>query len=96
MVSKERRKGVLTTKTYACPAGSTAPVQLPRGLGLHFNDPKERQAHIQAFLAWLPSMLKTAPGVCWERLPSVVMGYLIRADDMAERPDMVAITLAVG
>ena len=84
------------TTTHPRAAGSPSPEQLARGPRLHFNDPRERQAHIQAFLAWLPPMLKTAPGLCWERLPSVVMGYLIRADDMADKPEMVAITLATG
>ena len=38
---------------------------------------------------------KTAPGICWERLPSSVMGYLIRAADMpADRPEVIAITMA--
>jgi hypothetical protein len=35
----------------------------------------------------------TSPGMCWERLPSNVMGYLIRAADL---PEVVAITLATG
>src|SRR5260370_16583342 len=60
---------------------------------MHFNDPKERGAHIQAFLEWLPPILKTAPGIRWEQLPSMVMGYLIRAADM---PEAIAITLAIG
>ncbi|GHO82473.1 hypothetical protein KSZ_04790 [Dictyobacter formicarum] len=81
------------------PSGSTAsatstsvdqPDRVPR---LHFNKPKERANHIQAFLTWLPPMLKTAPGICWERLPSVIMGYLINAVDL---PEVVAITLAIG
>jgi hypothetical protein len=35
--------------------------------------------------------------MCWERLPSNVMGYLIRVADMAaDTPEMIAITLATG
>jgi aryl carrier-like protein len=84
---------MMTISVNTTSAGSTSPEQLDRVSRLHFNNPKERQAHIQAFLAWLPPILKTAPGICWERLPSGVMGYLIRAADM---PEVVAITLAVG
>jgi hypothetical protein len=86
----------MTTDVHATPAGSTSPEQLDRVPRLHFNNLKERANHIQAFLAWLPPILKTAPGICWERLPSVVMGYLIHATDMADTPDIVAITLATG
>jgi hypothetical protein len=83
----------MTTPTKTVSTGSTPTEQLDRTPRLHFNNPKERSAHIQAFLAWLPPILKTAPGICWERLPSVVMGYLIHAADI---PDVVSITLAVG
>jgi aryl carrier-like protein len=84
---------MMTTGAHTPPAESTSPEQLDHVPRLHFNDPKERANHIQAFLAWLPPLLKTAPGMCWERLPSVVMGYLIRAADL---PEVVAITLAIG
>lgn len=87
----------MTTDVHTTPAGSTSLEQLDRVSRLHFNNPKERAAHIQAFFAWLPPILKTAPGMCWERLPSNVMGYLIRAADMsADMPEVVAITLATG
>jgi len=84
---------MMTTSTNTTTVGSTSTEQLDRVRRLHFNDPKEHSAHIQAFLAWLPPILKTAPGICWERLPSMVMGYLIHAADM---PEAVAITLATG
>src|SRR6266702_6280568 len=88
---------MMTISVNATSAGNTSSEQLDRVSQLHFNHPKERQAHIQAFLAWLPPILKTAPGMCWERLPSNVMGYLIRAADMsADMPEIVAITLATG
>jgi hypothetical protein len=81
----------------ATPVGTTPTEQQDQAPRLHFNNPKERKAHIQAFFAWLPPILKTAPGMGWERLPSGVMGYLIRAADMpADMPEVVAITLAVG
>jgi hypothetical protein len=84
---------MMTTDAQTASAGSTPPEQLDHTPRLHFNNPKERSAHIQAFLAWLPPILKTAPGMCWERLPSVVMGYLIHAADIA---DVVSITFAIG
>ena len=93
MVSGGKKREMMTTSANTTSAGSPSTEQLARVPRLHFNDPKERSAHIQAFLAWLLPILKTAPGICWERLPSVVMGYLIRAADM---PEVVAITLATG
>src|SRR5260370_18017498 len=82
---------MITTSTNTTTGGSISTEQPDRVRRLHFNDPKDRSAHIQAFLEWLPPILKTAPGICWERLPSVVMGYLIHAADM---PEAVALTLA--
>ncbi len=61
---------------------------------LNFSNPAQREAHIQAFLSWLPSALKSAPGIPWDHLPSQVMGYLIRV--VADHPDAVPITLAIG
>jgi hypothetical protein len=61
---------------------------------LNFSNPKARHAHTDAFLKWLPKVLQEAPGLCWERLPSQVMGYLIRT--VADSPDAVSITLAIG
>src|SRR5260370_30395452 len=84
---------MITTSTNTTTGGSISTEQPDRVRRLHFNDPKDRSAHIQAFLEWLPPILKTAPGICWERLPSVVMGYLIHAADM---PEAVAITLSTG
>lgn len=68
--------------------------QLDHATRLNFSNPKERLAHIQAFLAWLPQILHEAPDIRWERLPSQVMGYLIRT--VAQSPDAIPITLAVG
>jgi hypothetical protein len=45
---------------------------------LNFSNPQQREAHIRAFLQWLPQILHEAPGIDWERMPSQVMGYLIR------------------
>jgi hypothetical protein len=61
---------------------------------LSFSNVQEREAHIRAFFAWLPQILHEAPGIQWERLPSQVMGYLIRT--VADNPDAISITLAVG
>ena len=61
---------------------------------LNFSNSQQREAHIHAFLAWLPKILQEAPGIRWERLSSQVMGYLIRT--VADSPDAVWITLAVG
>ena len=66
----------------------------PRSARLNFSDPHLRPAHLQAFFAWLPPILHDAPGICWESLPSRVMGYLIR--NVADNPDGIAITLAIG
>lgn len=61
---------------------------------LTFSNPAEREEHIQAFLAWLPSPLQEAPEIRWDHLPSLVMGYLIHT--VADQPDAAAIALAVG
>src|SRR6266852_6799716 len=68
--------------------------QLDHSTRLNFSNSQERPAHIQAFLAWLPKLLHEAPGIEWERLPSLVMGYLIRT--VADSPDALCIALAVG
>src|SRR5258707_9663924 len=61
--------------------------------GLLFKNPRPPPPNSPVFWVGLPPILKTAPGICWERLPSVVMGYLLHAADM---PEVVAITLATG
>jgi hypothetical protein len=61
---------------------------------LIFSNPQQREAHVQAFLEWLPKILQEAPGIRWQYLPSRVMGYLIHT--VADSPDAVAITLALG
>ena len=61
---------------------------------LKFSDPTQREAHLQAFLAWLPKVLHDAPGIDWEQLPSPLMGYLIRT--VAQLPEVVSIALAIG
>ena len=80
--TKERLTGDVPTQEESRPAH------------LNFSNPKLREDHIQAFLAWLPKILHEAPGIYWERMPSQVMGYLIRT--VADSPDAVTITLAVG
>src|SRR6185437_1035157 len=61
---------------------------------LNFSNPTQREAHIQAFLAWLPKVLHDAPGIRWDSLPSKVMGYLIKS--VADSPDAIPIALAIG
>ncbi len=83
-----------TRSTQEKQTADAAAEQADRPKRLNFSNPGQRGAHIQAFLAWLPKILHEAPGIHWERLPSRVMGYLIRT--VAASPDAVAITLAVG
>jgi hypothetical protein len=61
---------------------------------LSFSDPDVRNTHIRVFLAWLPKVLHDVPGIAWDRLPSPVMGYLIRG--VTGSPDAIPITLAIG
>jgi hypothetical protein len=61
---------------------------------LNFSNPQQREAHIRAFLQWLPQILHEAPGIDWERMPSQVMGYLIRR--VTSSIDVIPITLAIG
>jgi hypothetical protein len=61
---------------------------------LNFSDPTQREAHLKAFLAWLPQPLHRAPGIQWGRLPSKTMGYLILS--VADGPDAIPIALAMG
>lgn len=65
-----------------------------QSLRLNFRDPNQREAHIQAFLTWLPEVLRAFPDISWDRLPSKVMGYLIR--NVGNHLDVVPITLAIG
>lgn len=68
--------------------------QQARPKRLNFSNPSERAEHIRAFLAWLPQVLHAAPGIQWDRLPSKVMGYLIRT--VADSPDAIPIAFAMG
>lgn len=61
---------------------------------LNFSNPNLREEHIRAFRAWLPLILHDAPHIDWNRLPSAVMGQLIRG--VADGPDAIAIALAIG
>jgi hypothetical protein len=61
---------------------------------LNFSDPTQREAHLNAFLAWLPQVLHQATAIQWDRLPSKVMGYLILS--VADGPDAIPIALAIG
>jgi hypothetical protein len=59
-----------------------------------FSNPAERSNHIRLFFAWLPPVLRDAPGIEWDQLPSQVMGHLVRS--VADHPDAIPIALAVG
>ncbi len=59
-----------------------------------FSNPAERSKHIRLFLAWLPPILCDIPDIEWDQLPSQVMGHLVRS--VADHPDAIPITLAVG
>lgn len=61
---------------------------------LNFSDSAHREEHIQAFQAWLPPLLRQAPDLHWDRLPSSVMRYLILT--VGNHPDVIPITLAAG
>lgn len=61
---------------------------------LNYSNPAQRSQHIHAFLEWLPPVLNDAPGICWDHLPSQVMGYLVRT--VADSPDAPPIALALG
>jgi hypothetical protein len=61
---------------------------------LNFSDPALREVPLRVFLSWLPKILHEAPGIQWERMPSQLMGYLVRS--VADSPDSIPITLAVG
>ncbi len=49
-----------TTSAKVERAGGPPTEQLDPPPRLHFNNPKERSAHIHAFLAWLPKILHEA------------------------------------
>lgn len=61
---------------------------------LNFSDSTQREAHIRAFLAWLPKVLYEAPDIQWDRLPSKVMGCLMLS--ASQGPDTIPIALAAG
>ena len=74
---------------------ATLQEELPaRQRALNFRDPRERETHLRAFLAWLPKVLHDAPGIDWTRLPSDVMGYLIRS--VGDSLDAIPIALAIS
>ncbi len=74
--------------------GGPSTTSIPSLRRLNFRDPKQREMHIQVFLAWLPHLLQKAPGISWDALPSPLMGYLVRS--VANSPDAIPIAFAVG
>jgi hypothetical protein len=89
-----RKKKMKTRSAREKHAAGAATEQLDHSPRLNFSNVQEREAHIRAFLEWLPKILHEAPGIRWERLPGQVMGYLIRT--AADSPDIIPITLAIG
>jgi len=83
-----------TGSTKGEDAARTVTEHLDHAPRLVFSNSGQREAHVQTFLTWLPKLLHEAPGIRWERLPSLVMGYLVR--NVTESPDAISITLAVG
>jgi hypothetical protein len=59
-----------------------------------FSNPDERAKHVRLFFAWLAPVLRDAPSIEWEQLPSQVMGHLVRT--VGDHPDAVPIALAIG
>ncbi len=92
---KEKAHGPdAATSSSALQAGEQESEKKAASARLNFSDPKEREAHVRAFWAWLPKELHHAPDMHWERLSSQVMGYLIR--NVANSPDAKAIAFATG
>lgn len=58
-------------------AGSSHQHDSAKPTRLNFSDSSQREAHVRAFLAWLPKVLYEAPDIQWDRLPSKVMGCLM-------------------
>src|SRR5712691_5055537 len=73
--SRKRMKMNLTKEGHPIDTATKKQESLTQ---VNFRNPGEREAHIHTFLAWLPKILHEAPGIRWERLPSEVMGYLVR------------------
>lgn len=59
-----------------------------------FSNPAERAKHVRLFFAWLSPVLRDAPGIEWDQLPSQVMGHLVHT--VGDQPDAVPIALAIG
>jgi hypothetical protein len=59
-----------------------------------FSKRDERARHLRLFFAWLAPILRDAPGMHWDQLPSQVMGHLVRT--VGDHPDALPIVLAVG
>src|SRR5260221_2623542 len=89
-----RERTMKTRSTQEKHTAGVATAQRDLAPRLSFSNVQEREAHIRAFFAWLPQILREAPGIQWERLPSQVMGYLIRT--VADNPDAIPLTLAIG
>jgi hypothetical protein len=97
---------IISAATSTTAASTEASVKLPAGAarptprrgkradGLNFRNKSQRDAHVAAFLSWLPEEFLAAPEIDWTAVPSLMIGYLMNGN--ADGPDRDAITLAVG
>ncbi len=73
---------------FAAQEDASAPVSTRR---VNFRD-GNRDRHVQVFFTWLPEEFHETPHVDWTRLPSRVMGYLVRT--VGESPFAIPLALA--
>lgn len=73
-------------------AGSSHQHDSAKPTRLNFSDSSQREAHVRAFLAWLPKVLYEAPDIQWDRLPSKVMGCLMLS--ASQGSDTIPVALA--
>jgi hypothetical protein len=60
---------------------------------VNFSD-GNREAHLRAFYAWLPTELHDAPGISWANASSRILGYCVKT--VGESPDKGYVALAIG
>jgi len=51
----------------------------------------EREAQCEAFFAWLPEELHTAPGIDWKKLHAEIMGYCVKV--VGKSPDAAVVAM---
>jgi hypothetical protein len=60
---------------------------------VNFSD-GDREAHLRAFYAWLPTELHDAPGISWAHASSRILGYCVKT--VGQSPDKGYVALAIG